>query len=310
MKHTIHKHDHHFGWDNAISPVITVAPGDTVEIEAIDASGGQVKSGMQVGDLANIDWQKINPVTGPVFVDGAEPGDALKITFVDYAASGVGWAANIPGFGLLADEFPDPQLHFWKYETNFGTPAAYGPGGRVPLKPFCGTIGVAPGAPGRHEVLPPRRVGGNMDFRDLSTGVVLYLPIEAPGALLSLGDTHAVQGDGEVCGVALESPMTVTLTLDLVKGAAPAFPRVVTPGPVTRHLDAKGYEIATGIGPDLMESARNAVRGMIDVLTKEHGMSPVDAYILCSVCGDLRINEIVDRPNWVVSFYFPRVVFD
>ncbi len=178
------------------------------------------------------------------------------------------------------------------------------------MKPYCGTIGLAPGAPGRHEVLPPRRVGGNMDFRDLSTGVVLYLPIEAPGALLSLGDTHAVQGDGEVCGVALESPLTVTLTLDLVKGAAPAFPRVVTPGPVTRHLDAKGYEIATGIGPDLMESARNAVRGMIDVLTKEHGMSPVDAYILCSVCGDLRINEIVDRPNWVVSFYFPRVVFD
>ena len=130
------------------------------------------------------------------------------------------------------------------------------------------------------------------------------------GALLSLGDTHAAQGDGEVCGTAIESPMDVTVKLDLVKGAAPAFPRFTQPGPVTRHLDEKGYEVTTGVGPDLMTGARDAVAGMIDLLTARHHMSPEDAYMLCSVCADLRISEIVDQPNWIVSFYFPRLVLE
>src|SRR5690606_15411306 len=141
-------------------------------------------------------------------------------------------------------------------------------------------------------------------------GTVLYLPVEVEGALFSVGDTHAAQGDGEVCGTAIESPMNAVLTLDLVRGANLKTPRFTTPGPVTRHLDAKGYEATTGIGPDLMAAARDAVSNMIDLLTKQHGMSAVDAYMLSSVCGDLRISEIVDMPNWVVSFYFPRCVFE
>ena len=104
--------------------------------------------------------------------------------------------------------------------------------------------------------------------------------------------------------------MDVEITLDLIKQEPLAFPRFSTPGPVTRHLDAKGYEVTTGIGPDMMEGAKNAVSGMIDLLGKQHGLSPEDAYLLCSVAGDLRISEIVDMPNWVVSFYFPRVVFE
>ncbi|MFN2324023.1 MAG: acetamidase/formamidase family protein, partial [Trueperaceae bacterium] len=139
---------------------------------------------------------------------------------------------------------------------------------------------------------------------------VLYLPVEVAGALFSVGDTHAAQGDGEVCGTAIESPMDVEITLDLLKQDPLTFPRFSTPGPVTRHLDAKGYEVTTGIGPDMMEGAKNAVSGMIDLLGKQHGLSPEDAYLLCSVAGDLRISEIVDMPNWVVSFYFPRVVFE
>jgi acetamidase/formamidase len=147
-----------------------------------------------------------------------------------------------------------------------------------------------------------------MDIRDLTAGVTLYLPIEVEGALFSVGDTHAAQGDGEVCGTAIESQMNVELTLDLVKGANLKTPRFTTTEPVTRHLDGMGYEVTTGIGPDLMTGAREAVMRMIDLLTAEHGYSPVDAYMLCSVCGDLRISEIVDMPNWVVTFYFPRIV--
>jgi acetamidase/formamidase len=153
-------------------------------------------------------------------------------------------------------------------------------------------------------------MGGNLDIRDISTGTELYLPVEVKGALFSVGDTHAAQGDGEVCGTAIESPCTVAAKFELVKAANLVFPRFTTPGPVSRHLDVKGYEVTTGIGPDLMEGAKAAVSGMIDLLTKRYNMNAVDAYMLCSVCGDLRISEIVDMPNWVVSFYFPRVVLE
>ena len=189
-------------------------------------------------------------------------------------------------------------------------PALFGNFGRVPLKPFAGTVGVAPAEMGMHSIVPPRQVGGNMDIRDLAAGSVLYLPVEVDGALFSLGDTHAAQGDGEVCGTAIESPMDVTVRFDLVKGAGPAFPRFTTPGPVTHHLDEKGYDVTTGVGPDLMVGARNAVCEMIDLLTARHGMAPEEAYMLCSVCADLRISEIVDQPNWIVSFYFPRIVLE
>jgi acetamidase/formamidase len=275
----------------------------------MDSSGGQLGSDASLETLNALDFGKINPVSGPVYIEGAEPGDALKVTLRKFIPSGVGWTANIPGFGLLADQFTDPALHVWSYDANSMVPALYGPGGRVPLKPFAGTIGVAPAEPGTHSVVPPRRVGGNMDIRDLTAGVTLYLPVEVDGALFSIGDTHAAQGDGEVCGTAIESQMNVEATIELVKDAKLQTPRFTTTEPVTRHLDGAGYEVTTGIGPDLMTGARESVMRMIDLLGAEHGMSAVDAYLLCSVCGDLRISEIVDQPNWVVSFYFPRIVF-
>jgi acetamidase/formamidase len=308
--HTIHRHQHHLGWNNANQPALTVAPGTTVAFEIVDASGAQFGPDSTMADVAALDFAKVNPVTGPVFVEGAEPGDALKVTVEGFEPSGWGWTANIPGFGLLADQFPDPALHIWRYDPGTMAPAMYGPGGRVPLKPFTGTIGVAPGEPGLHSIVPPRRVGGNIDVRDFSVGAELYLPVEVAGALFSVGDTHAAQGDGEVCGTAIESPMTAVLSFDLIKGARLRFPRFTTPGPVTRHLDAKGYEVTTGIGPDLLQAARDASSGMIDLLASRHGMQPVEAYMLASVCADLRISEIVDQPNWVVSFYFPRIVLD
>jgi acetamidase/formamidase len=310
MGHTIHSHQHHLGWNNAFAPVLRVTPGESVEFEVFEASGGQLSPKSTVEDVGRMDFGKVNPVTGPVFIDGAEPGDVLKVTLLSFKPSGWGWTANIPGFGLLADEFKAPALHLWSYDPVTLAPAFFGRWGKVPLKPFTGTIGVAPAEAGLHSIVPPRRVGGNMDVRDIAAGTELYLPVEVAGALFSVGDTHAAQGDGEVCGTAIESPMSVALKFDLVKATPLAFPRFTTPGPVTRHLDAKGYEVTTGIGPDLMEGARAAVRAMVELLAKRYGMPPVEAYMLCSVCGDLRVSEIVDMPNWTVSFYFPRVVFD
>jgi acetamidase/formamidase len=308
-KHTIHRQHGHHGWNNAFKPVLTVAPGDTIHFETRDASSGQLSKTSTAADLTRLDLAFVNPVTGPVFIDGARPGDAVKVTVLNFQPSGWGWTGNIPGFGLLADQFPEARLHHWHYDPGL-TPAMYGPGGKVPLRPFPGTIGVAPAAPGLHSIVPPRNVGGNMDVRDIIEGTELLLPVEVDGALFSVGDTHAAQGDGEVCGTAIESPIDVALKLELVKGAHLKMPRYTTPGPVTDHFDKKGYEVTTGIGPDLMTGARTALSEMIDLLSKRHGYAPVDAYMLCSVCADLRISSIVDVPNWVVSLYFPRMVLE
>lgn len=306
---TIHSVNSHFGWDKSFPPVATVAPGAMLEFKCLDSSNGYFTPNSTANDVATMSFDKINPVTGPIFVEGAEPGDILKITLDSFKPCGFGWTANIPGFGLLADQFKDPALTLWHYDKDTLAPAAFGDFAKVPLKPFAGTIGLAPADPGLHSVVPPRRVGGNLDIRDLSAGTTLYLPVEVAGALLSIGDTHAAQGDGEVCGTAIESQMDVVVKLDLIKSTPLASPRFSTPGPVTRHLDSAGYEAFTGVGPDLMQAARQAVSSTVDWLCREHHMPAEQAYMLCSVCGDLRISEVVDLPNWVVSFYFPKIVF-
>ena len=264
--YTIHGAQHHFGWDNSLVPAERVAPGSTILFHCHDSSAGQLGPSSTVADVATLDFGKINPVSGPIFIEGAEPGDAIKVSIDSFKPSGFGWTANIPGFGLLADDFKEPALNVWKYDPDSLEPAMFGKHGRVPLKPFAGTIGNALAEPGLHSVVPPRRVGGNLDIRDLAAGTTLYLPVEVAGALFSVGDTHAAQGDGEVCGTAIESPMDVVLTLDLVKDARLKTPRFTTPGPVRRHLDAKGYEVTTGIETDLMAGARSAVSQMVDML--------------------------------------------
>ena len=300
----------HQGWDNSLVPSIKIAPGQIVEFEAQDASGGQLSESSAVEDVPSLDFEKANPVTGPVYVDGAQPGDALKITILSFDLSGWGWTAIIPGFGLLADQFTKPALHIWKYNTAPGSFAQYSHGGRVPIKPFPGTIGNAPAQNGVHSVINPRNVGGNMDTRGLFKGTILYLPVEVTGGLLSVGDAHAAQGDGEVCGTAIESPMNIAFKIDVEKNANLKYPRFSTAGPVCRHIDGSGYEVTTGVGPDLMQCAKDAVSQMVDLISAKYDMSPENAYMLCSVCADLRIPEIVDMPNWIVSFNFPISVFD
>lgn len=308
--HTIHAAQQHLTFSNAHPPAKTVAPGDIVTFEEIDTVCGQLSASSTAADIATLDFSNVNPAVGPIYVDGAEPGDALKVTLLEFSSSGWGWTALIPGFGLLADEFPDPALNIWNYDKSLTTPMMFSSVAKIPLRPFCGIVGVEQAAAGEFSTLPPYHTGGNMDTRDLVVGVDLYLPVEVPGALFSLGDPHAAQGDGEVCGTAVESPMGVTVKLDLVKGENLRFPRFVTHEPVTRHIDSRGYEVTTGIGPDLMTAARDAVRGMVERLCKLHQLAAQDAYMLCSVAGDLRINEIVDLPNFVVSFYMPRQIFE
>ncbi len=304
--HTIHRHHAHYGWDNALEPVLEVTPGETITFETVDSSGGQLSPASTVESVAALDFSKVNPVTGPVRILGAEPGDALSVKVREFRPSGWGWTANIPGFGLLTEDFRDPHLKLWSFE---GDVAEFADDIRVPLKAFPGTIGLAPAEMGLHSVVPPRVCGGNMDTRDLGAGTTLFLPVQVSGALFSVGDTHAAQGDGEVCGTAIESPMEVTLQFDLLKEANLGAPQFQTPGPVTRHLDSKGYYVTTGVGPDLMEASKDAVRAMIEYLSKHYGLSPEDAYLLCSVGCDLRISEIVDMPNWVVSLYLPLQLF-
>ena len=308
-QHTLHHAQGHRGWNNTNTPILRIAPGESIEFQALDASDGQLTPQSVADDLTRLDFERVNPVVGPVYIDGAAPGDVIKVTLLAFTPSGWGWTGNIPGFGLLADQFPAPHLHHWHYDVTSRTPVLYGPGGRVPLKPMCGTIGLAPAEAGQHSIVPPRRVGGNMDIRDLAAGTELYLPVEVAGGLFSLGDAHAAQGDGEICGTAIETACSIAAKFELIKNTPLKTPRFTTPGPVSRHLDSAGYDVTTGIGPDLMAAARDALMNMVDLLAAQHRMAPIDAYMLCSVCGDLRISEIVDMPNWVVSFYFPRVVF-
>jgi acetamidase/formamidase len=310
MAKSIHARDHHFGWDNSFPPKVVVDSGETLLVETTDSSAGQITSNSTLDNLINLDFGKVNPVTGPIYVNGAKPGDAISVTFLEFHGKGWGWTGNIPGFGLLANQFTEPALHLWKFDTTNPTTSTHSSGAKIGLKPFVGTIGTALAEPGLHTVVPPRQVGGNLDIRDMAVGTNVLIPVEVEGALLGIGDTHAAQGDGEVCGTAIESPFDVSVKIELIKSANLPSPQFTTPGQVSGHFDQSGYVVTTGVGPDLMVGAREAVSRMIDLLVKKYKLAPVDAYILCSVAGDLRISEIVDVPNWVVSFYFPRSAFE
>jgi hypothetical protein len=201
------------------------------------ASGGQFTAASTVADVAALDFGKVNPVTGPVYVDGAEPGDALKVTLHEFKPSGFGWTANIPGFGLLADQFTEGRSTSGRYDPASLAPALFGPMAKVPLKPFAGTIGLAPAEAGLHSVVPPRRVGGNMDIRDLSAGTTLYLPVEvAGGAVL---DRRHPRRPGRRRGLrhGHREPDERGADLDLVKDAKAGHAPLHHAGPVTRHLD-------------------------------------------------------------------------
>lgn len=307
--HMVEQSDLHFGWNNSLDPILSITPGEIVEFDTIDAGGNQLSRNSTVADIAKFDFAKLNPTFGPIYVKGAEPGDALQVSILELTTQGWGWTANIPGFGLLSDRFDEPALHIWEFDAKQPKSAQFKPGGSVPLRPFPGILGNALPESGCHSIVNPRKYGGNMDTRDLCVDSQILLPVGVEGALFSCGDGHVAQGDGEICGTAIEAPMQMTLQFDLVKNVNLNFPRFSTTSPATNHWDAKGYDVTMAMGPDLMECARNAASDMVDFIATTHSMSKVDAYMLASVCADLRINEIVDAPNWVISCYFPKAIF-
>jgi acetamidase/formamidase len=297
----------HCRWDHSIPPLATIEPGDIVQLETKEASDGQFVPGCGVDAVRNLDFSVIHPITGPVQIVGAEPGDTLEIEMLDIRPADWGWTAIIPGFSLLADEFTEPYLKFWELH---GDHAYFKPGIRIPLEPFCGVMGVAPAEAGSLDTIPPRLNGGNIDIKQLVKGSKLFLPVLHPGALFSLGDAHAAQGDGEVCGTAIEGPMTVTVRFGLHKGESIPELQYTTPGSAVEKANKKGYYVTTGHSPDLFVAAQKATRHMIDHLTKHYDLTRPEAFALCSVAVDLRVSEIVDAPNWLISAFLPLDIFE
>ena len=298
---------HHANWDNSLPPAIEIDPGDTVHFETPDVSDGQNFPGH---DPADRDPARSYPLAGPVYVRGAEPGQVLEVEILKLQPIGIGWTAGGNGRGLLGEDFKEPYIRF--FDVSGGEYAELRPDIRIPIQPFCGTMGVAPAEPGPHPIAPPGPGAGNIDVRHLTAGTRLFLPVLVPGALFSAGDCHAAQGDGEVSITGIECAMRFSLRFHLHadRPATPwRFQFQTPPGSPQPRSDPKGYYVTAATGPDLMENSKNAVRDMIDWLVRGKDLSPQDAYVLCSLAGDLRISEIVDAPNWVVSFHLSLAVF-
>jgi acetamidase/formamidase len=298
-----------YAWDNSLEPALEVESGDEVLLHVRDASDEQIHEDSGVDDVLNLDFTHVNPVSGPVFVKGARPGDALEVELLEFSPQGWGWTAIIPGFGLLADEYPEPWLRISRVDPETGR-VRFSEQVTLPYRPFPGTLGVAPDEPGEHSIVPPSRFGGNMDTKHLNPGVKLYLPVGVDGALFSLGDTHAAQGDGEVCGTAIETQMEVTLRLSVRRDFTVHTPQYDVPAGAVAAHEQSAYHVCTGVAPDLMEGARQAVRETIAFLGDRYGLDRNEAYAVASVGVDLRIHEVVDAPNWVVGAFIPESIFE
>jgi acetamidase/formamidase len=304
MEHTIDPTRIHHAWDASLEPTLRIQPGDTVHFDIRMAGHGQVEQGWPY-EQARFDFDTLYNLLGPVYVEGAEPGDTLEVEIVALQPGGWGWTSVLPELGLLPEDFPEPLIRYFDLTQGDTTELA---GAQIPIEPFLGTMGTLPDDIDFATPFPPHKGGGNVDTRHLKTGTTLLLPVFRDGALFSCGDPHAAQGDGEVCVAAIETDMQATLRFGLRKRSISA-PRFVVPGPLTPRTDAGGYYGTMGIHPDLMQGAKEAVRGMIELVGEEHGLDREDAYVLCSLAGDLKIFEIVDAGVWNVGLTLPRSVF-
>ena len=298
-----------YAWDNSVEPALEVESGDAVHLRVRDASDEQITADSGVEDVLKLDFSHVNPVSGPVLVKGAAPGDTLAVELLEFRPQRWGWTAIIPGFGLLAEEYADPWLRISEVDGAAGR-VRFSERVSLPYRPFPGTLGVAPAEPGAHSIVPPSRYGGNMDTKHLNPGTTLYLPVGVEGALFSLGDTHAAQGDGEVCGTAIETAMDVVLRLTVRKDVHVDAPQYDLPAGLVSAHEQSSYHDCTGVGQDLMDATRDAVRATIAWLGDAHGLDREEAYAVVSVACDLRIHEVVDAPNWVVGCFVPESIFE
>jgi len=294
-EHSLLAEPTHSRWNRALAPRLRIAPGETVHMECVDSSGAQVRPGMTLEEYLKIDRRRIHALTGPIFIDGAEPGDVLQVDVLEVAHKGWDWSSVVPGLGFLKERFVEPYLFHWQLDGPVSR--SLGPA-TVPLRPFCGVMGVAPAEEGEFRTRPPGTFGGNMDVRELCGGATLYLPVLNVGALFSAGDAHAAQGDGEVCINGIECPADVTLHFELHKRTKLAGPFVETRG--SRAQESAAW-IVVESATDPLGAARAATSRMIDFLTARWGLSEVHAYLLCSVAMHLRLSQVVNEPMFTVS---------
>jgi formamidase len=341
----------HNRWHPDIPPILKVEPGDDVVLDTLDAADRQILTATGLDDVARCDLNVAHPLTGPIWVNGAAEGDLLEVQLLDVIADGRGWTAQLPGFGFLRDVFAEPHLVRWRLEAGFAESPDL-PGIRIPEASFPGVIGLAPSHAQMQRItarervaaerggfvlppdprsaipatepiasqglrtIPPRETGGNLDVKQLVKGTTVYLPVWTAGALFSIGDAHFAQGDGEVCGTAIEMAATFHLRFNLLKDAARErringvqFTGIEKPS-------ARRYYATTGLSMrgELQESedatlaARNALLAMIDYL-QQRGFNRQQAYSICSVAADLHVSEVVDVPNFVVTAFLPLDIF-
>jgi formamidase len=352
----------HNRWHPAIEPMVRVGDGDEVVIHTRNGFDNQITFGMEASELAGVSLGRGHALTGPVYVEGAEPGDLLAVDILDVIPHTEGFTAITPGFGFLRDLFTTPALAHWSF---VGGADGYAvseqlPGVKIPGAPFFGVMGVAPSlamletisarekalsergglvllpdpfeaipsdpaiASTALRTIPPRENGGNHDIKQFVRGTTVYLPVFVDGALLSVGDAHYAQGDGESCGTAIETSAVLNARLRVLKGeAARRNQRDVSFGstagatrapldPTTRFYATTGMCIGTdgtNYAEDLTLAAQNALINMVAYLTDAYDYSREQAMMLCSVAVDLRISQAVDVPNLTVSAFLPLDIF-
>ncbi|MEQ9406037.1 MAG: acetamidase/formamidase family protein [Cyclobacteriaceae bacterium] len=286
----------HNKFTRTIEPVLKINSGAVIEISTEEATDGQLTLDSDTSDLMNLSFDPIHPLTGPVYINGAEPGDVISVTLHKIEIGEWGWTAILPGFGFLADEFTEPYLR--TYELSGKNMIRFADGISIPLKPFPGVLGVAPDTDSLLSTIPPRANGGNMDDPNIVEGTTVYLPVFVEGALFSIGDAHAAQGLGEVCGTAIEAPMKFLVEINLLKGNEIMEPQ----------YENEDVYAVTAFATTIDEAAKKATRYMIDYLTKNYNLSRNDAYMLCSLAGDLKIAEVVDVPHMLVTMSISKEV--
>jgi acetamidase/formamidase len=353
----------HNRFNQDIPGVATVREGEAIQFLCRDALDiGAAAKTLKPDGILTLDLAKVHPLTGPVEIEGAEPGDVLEVEIVDVAPLvDFGYVTIGPALGLFGGLRPDLLAPFHQFSEasqlsdptpgkipgaipedqpfNSGAPfvqiftfnkgqntgfatfvgSETGRRAKIPIAPFMGVYGVAPLRKGMYRTVPPNvsgGMGGNTDIKQFTKGSRIYYPVYVKGAKFSVGDGHMAQGDGEVCVTAIETLMAVTCRFKVIKNTIIESPQAIVPAAsptdfgLTEEMRAKGFYHTTGIGPDLMENTKKAVRAMIEWLVRDQGLSLHEAYAICSVAGDLKISEVVDIPNWVVSMTVPRGIFE
>ncbi|WP_411895401.1 acetamidase/formamidase family protein [Winogradskyella sp. A2] len=295
--YSLTKDQTHNKFSSSIPSILTVKSGAIIEAYTEDASDEQFNLNSTVEDIGRLDFEPIHPLTGPVFVEGAEPGDVLKVTLHEIELGDWGWNAIYPGFSFVADSIKGEYLRIYDLKDD-KTKVNFNDSIQLKLNPFPGVMGVAPATQELLSTIPPRANGGNMDDPNMTVGTSVYFPVFVEGGLFSIGDGHAVQGLGEVCGTAIEVPLRIVYEIELIKHKSIEEPQYET----------KDYYATTGYGTTIDIAAKKATLYMIDYLMKEHNLSELEAYALCSLAGDLKIAETVDLPHMLVTMHMSKKV--